>query len=187
MCLGLANGYRKPINKKERTYEELKKEFFPEKNSGKELTRDDVIKALECCSAGNCESGDCPLFSKDDVDVCTSKLATLALEIIRSDGEVKRALIAGQTTLQKHLTQKDSYINQLQNENEILHKNADEAYQQGLDENRALFEKNIISEFWDKVKAKADADKIIQIDCRWAVSQNMGDEILKEMDRDLNV
>lgn len=180
MCLGLANGCRKPITKK-RTYEKLKQTHFPEKNSGAELTREDVIKALECCSAGNCESGNCPLFSPGDIDVCTTKLATLALEIIRGDVEVKRALIAGQTTLQKHLAEKDSYINQLQNENEILHINADEAYQQGLDENRALFEKNIISEFWDKVKAKADTDKIITIDCRWAVSQNMGDKILKEM------
>ena len=87
MCLGLANGCRKPITKTERIYEELKQIHFPEKNSGAELTRDDVIKALECCSAGICESGNCPLFSKYDVDVCTSKLATLALEIIRGDAE----------------------------------------------------------------------------------------------------
>ena len=85
MCLGLANGCRKPITKK-RTYEELKQTHFPEKNSGAELTREDVIKALECCSAGNCESGNCPLFSPGDIDVCTTKLASLVLEIIRSDG-----------------------------------------------------------------------------------------------------
>ena len=96
MCLGLANGCRKPITKK-RTYEELKQTHFPEKNSGAELTREDVIKALECCTAGNCESGNCPLFSPGDIDVCTTKLATLALEIIENDkGEINKLLYENQ-------------------------------------------------------------------------------------------
>ena len=103
MCLGLANGCRKPITKK-RTYEKLKQTHFPEKNSGAELTREDVIKALECCSAGNCESGNCPLFSPADIDVCTTKLAGLALEIIENDkGKINKLLYENQM-LSRHET-----------------------------------------------------------------------------------
>lgn len=136
MCLGLANGCRKPITKK-RTYEELKQTHFPEKNSGAELTREDVIKALECCSAGNCESGNCPLFSPGDIDVCTTKLATLALEIIRGDREVKRALIAGQTTLQKQIERLKRYD-----------KDRDEKLHARLIEKARV---EAINEFWKKL------------------------------------
>ena len=43
------------------------------------------------------------------------------------------------------------------------------------------YETDLIKSFWDKVKTKADKDKIITIDGRWAVCQQCGDEILKEM------
>lgn len=86
MCLGLANDYRKPITEKERTYAELKGTHFPEKNSGTELTRDDILKALECCILSDCEN--CP-YCKEKA--CTERLNRKIISLInRQQAEIER-------------------------------------------------------------------------------------------------
>ena len=51
------------------------------------MNRDDVIKALECCTRSGCsdnETKDCPLKSYED---CSTRLAVSALALIKEQGE----------------------------------------------------------------------------------------------------
>lgn len=98
-----------------------------------------IIKALDCCHSelGNMCSI-CPLFDPDN-DYCEDDLHKNALNLInRQKAEIER----------------------LKKENTILSKNADTAFQDGLDENRDLFKKEVepeirneaIKEFAERLK-----------------------------------
>lgn len=111
----------------------------------KELTDNEIIKALECCSTEHCKKRDCPLFDYSrNTNDCIEHLSKKAIKLINRLQSQKEALIAGQETLQKALAEKDKEIEKLKAENEILQKNADEAFQEGLNENRGLFVKEVI-------------------------------------------
>ena len=69
----------------------------------------------------------------------------------------------------------------LQVENEILQINAASAFQEGLNENKALFEKEILEQFVQKLKTRADELKLVRIDGKWAISQYDIDKVLKEL------
>lgn len=116
----------------------------------KELTDNEIIKALECCSTGIfvCDTEACPLKDSvpDTIAACRFELVILALDLINRLQADKEALIAGQETLQKALAEKDKEIERLKAENELLQRNADEAFQEGLNENRSLFVKEVIQE-----------------------------------------
>lgn len=68
----------------------------------------------------------------------------------------------------------------LRKENEILSENADTAFQDGLNENQALFEKTVLKDFVKELKEKADELKQIRLDGKWAISQYDVDKLLKE-------
>ena len=111
----------------------------------KELTDNEIVKALEHCSSdevGLCHI--CPLDGECNGDI--NILLKYALDLINRLQADKEALIAGQETLQKALAEKDKEIERLKAENELLQKNADEAFQEGLNENRSLFVKEVIQE-----------------------------------------
>ena len=71
-------------------------------------------------------------------------------------------------------------IEKLYEENEILQINAANAFQEGLNENKALFEKEILEQFVQKLKTRADELKQVSIDGQWAISQYDIDRVLKE-------
>lgn len=98
------------------------------------MTDEQIIKALGCCGMRDC--GKCPYagFTKE-----CSNLSILALDLInRRKAEIER----------------------LKRKNTILSKNADTAFQDGLDENRDLFKKEVepeirneaIKEFAERLK-----------------------------------
>lgn len=100
------------------------------------MTDEQIIKALGCCGMRDC--GKCPYagFTKE-----CSNLSILALDLInRRKAEIER----------------------LKRKNTILSKNADTAFQDGLDENRDLFKKEVepeirneaIKEFAERLKSK---------------------------------
>lgn len=86
-----------------------------------------IIKALECCS----DNKDylCPIcpYNKEKATQCHAKMKKDAI----------------------------NFIEQLKRENEILSNNADEAFQEGLNENRELFKNEVkaevIKEFIEKL------------------------------------
>ena len=85
----------------------------------KELTDNEIIKALECCSTGIfvCDTEACPLKDSvpDTIAACRFELVILALDLINRLQADKEALIAGQETLQKALAEKDKEIERLNN------------------------------------------------------------------------
>ena len=92
------------------------------------MTDKDVIKALECCSKSVCR--ECPYNVKNAT--CIGKLQNNALDlIIQQKAEIKR----------------------LKTENKILSKNADTAFQDGLNEAQDLYREQV------KHEAKAEAIK----------------------------
>ena len=105
------------------------------------ITDKEIIKALECCHMVNgCER--CPL--RNDTDECEI-LNTYALDLLlRQKAEIER----------------------LRKENKILSVNADTAFQDGLNENRDLFKKEVeheikseaIKEFASKLKSRIRKD-----------------------------
>ncbi len=109
------------------------------------MTDNDIIKALECCvKAPYCsEKTDCPYKGIDD---CVKKHTLDAIDLInRQKAENER----------------------LQKENEILSTNADDAFQQGLNESRELFKQEVeteikteaIKEFAERLKDDYIKDK----------------------------
>lgn len=111
------------------------------------MTDEQIIKALDCCHSelGNMCSI-CPLFDPDN-DYCEDELHKNALNLInRQKAEIER----------------------LKKENTILSKNADTAFQDGLDENRDLFKKEVepeirneaIKEFAERLKRYSFVDNL---------------------------
>lgn len=105
------------------------------------MTDNEIIKALECCTTSNC--GECPIFNNKEIRKvpgrCVVTLEKNALDLInRQKAENER----------------------LQKENEILSANADNAFQEGLNENRELFKEEVekgiraeaVKEFAERLK-----------------------------------
>lgn len=110
------------------------------------LNDNEIIKALECCSTDEACCLGCPYIYIGTLNGCYDVAKAKALDLINRLQEEKEALIAGQETLQKALAEKDKEIERLKAENELLQRNADEAFQEGLNENRSLFVKEVIQE-----------------------------------------
>lgn len=83
------------------------------------ITDNEIIKALDCCSKMNCRG--CVFWEMHSAQ-CVSELLSNTLDFInRQKAEIER----------------------LRKENKILSANADTAFQDGLNENRDLFKKEV--------------------------------------------
>lgn len=86
----------------------------------KELNREQIIKALECCTRSGCsdnETKDCPLKSYDD---CRTRLAINALALIEELTEENERLEAEITHLEGHREADIKAFKTLKDENERL-------------------------------------------------------------------
>lgn len=109
----------------------------------KELTDNEIIVALN--KAWGLD--EISIYCADDRGEYIASVKVISVvKLINRLQSQKEALIAGQETLQKALAEKDKEIEKLKAENELLQKNADEAFQEGLNENRSLFVKEVIQE-----------------------------------------
>ena len=104
------------------------------------MTDAEIIKALECCTTKGAKCSDCPAFKKVDRSDC-KKYFRGAIDLInRQKAEIER----------------------LKNENDILSKNADTAFQDGLNEAQDLYAEQVkaeikseaIKEFAEHLKEK---------------------------------
>lgn len=123
----------------------------------KELTDNEIIVALNKAYGLNGIS----IYCADDRGEYIASVEVISVvNLINRLQSQKEALIAGQETLQKALAEKDKEIERLKAENELLQKNADEAFQEGLNENRSLFVKEVIQEIQQVIcdNTYADAD-----------------------------
>lgn len=93
------------------------------------MTDEQIIEALDCCNRIGGSCSDCPSYG--GVASCIKNLTLNAYYIIKDQkAEIKR----------------------LKNKNAILSRNADTAFQDGLNENRDLFEKEVEREIREKTK-----------------------------------
>lgn len=114
-------------------------------------TNDDIIKAAECCASDyyptSCHV--CPLKGARCSQIMTKAVADL-LKNQKEDNErlynENNALISAQETLQKHIEKQNAEIERLQKENKILSVNADNAFQDGLNEAQDLYAEQIKNE-----------------------------------------
>ena len=107
------------------------------------MTEQEVIKALKLCLNATCK--DCPMNGHAN---CITRLGEAETERIeRQQLEVERLKSMNQAKL--------DCIHDLQRENEILSRNADTAFQDGLNEKRDLFEPEIKSEAYKEFAEKA--------------------------------
>ena len=95
------------------------------------MNDEEIIKALECCGVPYKICAECPMPNDIKEDCrCCGHLANYALDLInRQQAEIKR----------------------LKNENKILSKNADTAFQDGLNEAQDLYAEQVK----DEIKSKA--------------------------------
>lgn len=103
------------------------------------VTDSEVLKALEYCNADRNECDKCALQEECESNPFYSTIAKYALDLIkRQKTEIERLKSMNQAKL--------DCIHDLQRENEILSRNADTAFQDGLNEKRDLFEPEIRAE-----------------------------------------
>ena len=93
----------------------------------------ETAAALRCCGNSECDCKSCSYIADDS---CIDKLRYESADLLEYLEDKCNAAIAGQETLGKRIAE-------LEEQNRILAHNADEAFQEGLNENRALFVKEI--------------------------------------------
>lgn len=112
------------------------------------VTDSEVIKALEYCIADRIECDKCALQEECESNPFYSTIAKYALDLIkRQKTEIERLKSMNQAKL--------DCIHDLQNENKILSRNADTAFQDGLNERRDLFAPEIKAEAYKEFAEKA--------------------------------
>lgn len=145
--------------------------------TNKNLKDEEIIKALECCSLPFNECAGCPLY--DDYPSCEIHVIDL---INRQKAEIERLRSMNQAKLDA--------IHDLRAQNEILSKNADNAFQEGLNECRELFEPEIkaeaYKEFVERVKEASYklvmCNNGIPISTSYQISLEELNKILNEME-----
>lgn len=125
------------------------------------MTDSEILKALEYCNADRNECDKCALQEECESNPFYSTIAKYALDLLkRRQAEIERLKSMNQAKL--------DCIHDLQSENEILSRNADTAFQDGLNERRDLFEPEIkaeaCKEFAEKLKEsiKDDIDNLFK-------------------------
>lgn len=97
------------------------------------MTDKEIIRGLKCCIDGQCLG--CPFDSKEN-QYCMHSLRTRALGIInRQQAEIE---ICAEV-----IKRQDKEIERLKSENKILSKNADTAFQDGLNEAQDIYAEQI--------------------------------------------
>ena len=139
----------------------------------KKFTDEEIISSLEViATTGNCE--ECEIRNcKWGTCNCSQITANAALDLLkRQKTEIERLKSMNQAKL--------DCIHDLQNENEILSRNADTAFQDGLNERRDLFAPEIkaeaYKEFVERLKKETLSDRGYDI-----LQQGTIDNLLKEM------
>ena len=102
------------------------------------MTDNEIIKALECCTTKGAKCSDCPAFKKVDRSDC-KRYFRGAIDLI---------------------TRQKAENDRLETENEILSRNADTAFQDGLNEAQDLYAEQV----QDEIKSEAIkefAEKVI--------------------------
>ena len=113
------------------------------------MTDNEIIKALECCFVEE-SCSKCPWYIDCKSNVLESipyGLGRAAFDLINRQKKENSNLNSRLTSLQNDLTSAKAEIKSLRRENKILSKNAAEAFQEGLNENRNLFTEEILKEF----------------------------------------
>lgn len=154
------------------------------------MTDNKIIKALECCGSPYNRCLECPLCETERVK-CITEMSANALNLInRQEAEIDFVIssknlaeasinklkveidlakafhqeaVAERDLLSIKLKKAKTEIERLQKENEILSANADNAFQEGLNENRELFKEEVekdikaeaIKEFVESLKTIA--------------------------------
>lgn len=139
------------------------------------VTDSEVIKALEYCIADRIECDKCALQDECESNPFYSAIAKYALDLLkRQKTEIERLKSMNQAKL--------DCIHDLQNENEILSRNADTAFQDGLNERRDLFAPEIkaeaYKEFAERLKSYLLLNKKGEMS---VISFENVDNLLKEM------
>lgn len=112
----------------------------------KKFTDEEIIRNYEWCIG--CTSDRCRECTMDEEGFCEEELQDLVLDLInRQKAEIERLKSMNQAKL--------DCIHDLQNENEILSRNADTAFQDGLNERRDLFAPEIKAEAYKEFAEKA--------------------------------
>lgn len=121
----------------------------------KNFTDEEIIKALQCCSEPCAECDECPLYCIG-VNCSSFELHRYALDLInRQKAEIEK----------------------LKSENDILSRNADNAFQEGLNECRELFEPAIKSEAYKEFAEKLENE----INCRTTLSREQDKNVIHIM------
>lgn len=112
----------------------------------KKFTDEEIIRNYEWCIG--CTSDRCRECTMDEEGFCEEELQDLVLDLIkRQKTEIERLKSMNQAKL--------DCIHNLQKENEILSRNADTAFQDGLNERRDLFAPEIKAEAYKEFAQKA--------------------------------
>jgi hypothetical protein len=83
------------------------------------MTDNEIIKALECCwQEKECIGDKCPLFKS--INDCAPLIAMEALDLINRQKAEKEALINGQETLQKYISEQKAEIERVRVEKDNL-------------------------------------------------------------------
>ena len=108
------------------------------------VTDSEILKALECCNADRNECDKCALQEECESNPFYSTIAKYALDLLkRQKTEIERLKSMNQAKL--------DCIHDLQKENEILSRNADTAFQDGLNERRDVFAPEIKAEAYKEL------------------------------------
>ena len=102
------------------------------------MTDKEIIKALECCTTKGAKCSDCPAFKKVDRSDC-KRYFRGAIDLI---------------------TRQKAENDRLETENEILSRNADTAFQDGLNEAQDLYAEQVKDEIKSEA-IKEFAEKVI--------------------------
>ena len=121
----------------------------------KKFTDEEITKALQCCSEPCAECDECPLYCIG-ANCSSFELQRYALDLInRQKAEIEK----------------------LKSKNEILSRNADNAFQEGLNECRELFEPEIKSEAYKELVEKLENE----INCRTTLSREQDKNVIHIM------
>lgn len=97
------------------------------------MTDKQIMQALNCCTSKSISCQKCPLLSKSK---CERELIQYSFELInRQQAEIE---ICAET-----IKRQDKEIERLKKENKILSKNADTAFQDGLNEAQDLYAEQV--------------------------------------------
>ena len=128
------------------------------------LTDAEIKTSLKCCTTANCDI--CPSLFRggDDMD-CRNEMIKTTLDLINRKDETIEALISGQETLQKALSEKNAEIERLKKELNIvsiLYEDEQERYNELLDSKCdrciAKDKAEAIKEFAERLKNKIISD-----------------------------